>query len=360
MGLAVPAALTVAVGRGAQMGVLFKGGEALERLARLAPSDAIVLDKTGTLTVGRPVLTAVHPLGNVAENVLLRLAAAAEERSNHPLAHAIVDAAKSRGLAWPSAEDVHVLPGRGLRAKVEGRDCLLGNEALFKELFIPLPTDGLSPEPGVTRLWMALDNVPAGYFDARDALRPDAAEAVAALRRAGLRVLMLTGDSVASAAPIAQQAGITEVVAGLDPAGKLNRIRALQQSGLRVAMAGDGINDAAALAQSDAGIAMGTGADLAQEAGDVLLLRAHPAAIPAAIDLARSTLRVMRQNLIWAIAYNLLGIPLAAGVLYPSFHILLSPWMAAAAMALSSVSVLANSLRLRGWAPPGTPAAPAR
>ena len=350
MGLAVPAALTVAVGRGAQLGVLFKGGEALERVARLAPSDAIVLDKTGTLTEGRPVLTAVHALGNVTENDLLRLAAVAEERSNHPLAHAIVDAAKSRGLAWPPAEEVQVLPGRGLAAKAEGRDCRLGNEAYFKEYLIPLPTDSDLPEPGVTRLWMSLDNVPAGYFDARDTLRPDAADAVTALHRAGLRVLMLTGDSAAAAAPTAQQAGITEVVAGLDPAGKLARIRALQQSGLRVAMVGDGINDAAALAQSDAGIAMGTGSDLAQEAGDVLLLRAHPAAIPAALDLARSTLRVMRQNLLWAIGYNLLGIPLAAGVLYPSFHILLSPWMAAAAMALSSVSVLANSLRLRGWA----------
>jgi Cu+-exporting ATPase len=347
MGLAVPAALTVAVGRGAQLGVLFKGGEALERVVGL---DAIVLDKTGTLTAGRPVLTAVHALGNYAENDLLRLAAAAEERSNHPLAHAIVDAAKSRGLSWPSAEDVQVLPGRGLTAKVEGRDCRLGNEALFKEFSIPLPTDVPPPEPGVTRLWMALDSVPAGYFDARDTLRPDAAEAVAALRRAGLRVLMLTGDSAAAAAPIAQQAGITEVEAGLDPAGKLARIRALQASGLRVAMVGDGINDAAALAQADAGIAMGTGADLAQEAGDVLLLRARPAAIPATIDLARSTLRVMRQNLIWAVGYNLLGIPLAAGVLYPGFHILLSPWLAAAAMALSSVSVLANSLRLRGMA----------
>jgi len=348
MGLAVPAALTVAVGRGAQLGVLFKGGEALERLAHL---DVVVLDKTGTLTVGRPVLQAIHPLNKSAEDDLLCLAAAAEERSNHPLAHAVIDAARARNLVWKPAEEVQVLPGRGLTAKVEGRDCLLGNEALFKEFFLPLPVGIAPPEPGVTRLWMALDKTPAGYFDARDALRPDAAGAVTALRHAGLRVLMLTGDSAEAAAPIAQQAGIIEIEANLDPAGKLARIRDLQKSGLRVAMVGDGINDAAALAQADAGIAMGTGADLAQEAGDVLLLRALPSAIPAALELARSTLRVMRQNLIWAAGYNLLGIPLAAGALYPSFHILLSPWLAAAAMALSSVSVLANSLRLRGWAP---------
>jgi Cu+-exporting ATPase len=353
MGLAVPAALTVAVGRGAQLGVLFKGGEALERLAHL---DVIVLDKTGTLTVGRPVLAGVHSLGDSTDNDLLRLAAAAEERSNHPLAHAVVDHAHSLGLVWPPAEDVQVLPGRGLNAKVEGHDCLLGNEELFKEFSIPLPKETQAPEPGVTRLWMALDHRIAGYFDARDALRPDAAAAVAALARsgpggAGLRVIMLTGDSAAAAEPIARQAGITEVEAGLDPAGKLARIRALQKTGLRVAMVGDGINDAGALAQADAGIAMGSGADLAQEAGDVLLLRAQPSAIPAALDLARAALRVMRQNLVWAAAYNLLGIPLAAGALYPGFHILLSPWLAAAAMALSSVSVLANSLRLRRWLP---------
>jgi Cu+-exporting ATPase len=346
MGLAVPAALTVAVGRGAQLGVLFKGGEALERLAHL---DAIVLDKTGTLTVGRPVLAAVHPLAGHEQNDLLRMAAAAEERSNHPLAHAIIDYAHGLGLTWKPAEDVQILPGRGLTALVEGHHCVLGNEELFKEFFIPLPEAIAPPEAGVTRLWMALDNLPVGYFDARDALRPDAAEAIAALRNSGLRVLMLTGDSLGAAAPIASQAGITEVEAGLDPAGKLARIRSLQKSGLRVAMVGDGINDAAALAQADAGIAMGTGADLAQEAGDVLLLRTQPSAIPAALGLARQTLRIMRQNLGWAVGYNLLGIPLAAGLLYPVFHILLTPWLAAAAMALSSVCVLGNSLRLRRW-----------
>jgi Cu+-exporting ATPase len=318
----------------------------------------IVLDKTGTLTGGRPELASVHPLGEICQNDLLRMAAAAEERSNHPLAHAIVDYSHGLGLAWEAAQEVQILPGRGLTARVEGHELLLGNEALFAEFFIALPKGIDPPAPGTTRLWMALDNNPAGYFDARDAVRPDAAEAVAALRSTGkgganLRVMMLTGDSPAAAAPIASELGIAEVEAGLDPAGKLAHIRDLQKSGMRVAMVGDGINDAGALAQADAGIAMGTGADLAQEAGDVLLLRTRPSAIPAALGLARETLRIMRQNLGWAVAYNLLGIPLAAGLLYPAFHILLTPWLAAAAMALSSVCVLTNSLRLRRWRPAG-------
>lgn len=348
MGLAVPAALTVAVGRGAQLGVLFKGGEALERLAHL---DAVVLDKTGTLTVGHPVLESVHPLNGASEAELIALAAAAEERSNHPLAHAIVDRAHELGLSWPAAEAVQALPGRGLTARLGGRECLLGNQSLFNEFFVALPPEVAPPALGATRLWMALDNVTVGYFDARDALRETAAAAVAGLKRDGLRVLMLTGDTAAAAEPIARQAGIEEVEASLDPSGKLDRIRQLQQEGLRVAMVGDGVNDAAALAQADAGLAIGSGADLAQEAGDVLLLRPQPETIPAALALARATVRIMRQNLVWAVGYNLIGIPLAAGVFYPSFHILLSPWLAAAAMALSSVSVLSNSLRLRRWQP---------
>lgn len=349
MGLAVPAALTVAVGRGAQLGVLYKGGEALERMANL---NAIVLDKTGTLTIGRPVLQAVRPVKGYTEDDLLRIAAAAEERSNHPLAHAVVDCARARSIKWEPAEDVQVIPGRGVSARVEDYECLLGNEALFQEYGIRFP-DTISPaKPGITRLWMALDNQSIGCFDARDSLRPDVSETIAALRNRGLRVLMLTGDSAGASAPIANQAGIAEVETGMDPAGKLTRIRSLQQQGLRVAMVGDGINDAAALAQADAGISMGSGADLAQEAGDVLLLRAQPAAILSALQLAESTVAVMRQNLLWAAVYNVVGIPLAAGLLYPAFHILLSPWIAAAAMALSSVSVLANSLRLRSWQPP--------
>ena len=348
MGLAVPAALTVAVGRGAQLGVLYKGGEALERTANL---NAIVLDKTGTLTIGRPVLQAVRPVKGYFEDDLLRLGAAAEERSNHPLAHAVVDYAKAQGIKWEPAQEVQVIPGRGLTARVEDYDCLIGNEALFHEYGIRFP-DSIPPtKPGTTRIWIALDHQPVGCFDARDTLRPDGADTVAALRNKGLRVLMLTGDSAAASAPIANQAGIAEIEAGLDPSGKLARIRELQQGGIRVGMVGDGINDAAALAQADAGISMGSGSDLAQEAGDVLLLRAQPAAILSALDLAEATVKVMRQNLIWAAGYNILGIPLAAGALYPAFHILLSPWIAAAAMALSSVSVLSNSLRLRAWQP---------
>ena len=356
MGLAVPAALTVAVGRGAQMGVLYKGGEALERLSNL---NAIVLDKTGTLTVGRPVLQAVRPVKGYSEDDLLRLAAAAEEKSNHPLAHAILDSARERAIRWEPAEEVVVIPGRGVAARVEDYNCLLGNEALFLESGIRFP-DSIPPvRAGVTRLWMALNNNAIGCFDAKDSLRSDSIDTVAALQQKGLRVLMLTGDSAAASAPISNQAGIAEVEAGLDPAGKLARIRDLQQQGLRVAMVGDGINDAAALAQADAGIAMGSGTDLAQEAGDVLLLRPQPSAIVSALDLSQSTVGIMRQNLFWAAGYNVIGIPIAAGVLYPAFHILLSPWIAAAAMALSSVSVLGNSLRLRSWRPRalGTPQA---
>jgi Cu+-exporting ATPase len=295
------------------------------------------------------VLIGIVPFDGRDNDELLRIAASLEERSNHPLAHAILDDARTSGLTWPPAGDMTNLPGRGLIARVEGHECVLGNEALLHEFSIAIPA-GLAPaEPGVTRLWLAIDGEAAGIFDARDALRPDAAKAVTALKADGLRVMMLTGDSHAAAAPIAEQAGIREVEAGLSPAGKLARIRELKKSGLRVAMVGDGINDAAALAEADAGVAMGTGADLAQEAGDVLLLRADPTNIPNALRLARSTLRIMRQNLIWAAAYNVLGIPLAAGLLYPAFHVLLSPWLAAAAMALSSVCVLGNSLRLRGW-----------
>jgi Cu+-exporting ATPase len=366
MGLAVPAALTVAIGRGSQLGILIKGGEALERTASL---NAIALDKTGTITAGKPALTAVHSLGQVSDDELLRLAAAAEERSAHPLAHAVVEAARQRNLSWTAAEDLQIIPGRGLSATINGQAILLGSEALLREWSIPLPAQAAAPEPGATRLWIA--QVPdaasvnftiAGYLDARDTVRPTARRAIDWLQShrvqshrvqsRRMHVEMLTGDSAAAADPIAQSVGIGHVSAGLLPAGKVDRIRALQAQGFRVGMVGDGINDAAALAQANSGIAMASGAAIAQEAGDVLLLQSDPAGIANAIALAHSAVGIMRQNLAWAAIYNLIGIPLAAGALYPVFHLTLAPWMAAAAMALSSISVLANSLRLRTWRAP--------
>lgn len=355
MGLAVPAALTVAIGRGAQSGVLIKGGEALERVAGL---QTVVMDKTGTLTLGKPTLIGVVALEGFAEQDLLRMAAAAEDYSAHPLAHAIVAHAQERGVSWAAAEDVQVMPGRGLAATVEGRAILLGNVELMREWSVPFP-DGLNAdaEAGVTRLWIAVEEGVAGYrlagyFDAKDTVRPSAKAAVSWLREQGLAVQMLTGDSMAAAEPVANAVGISKLAAGLLPGEKVGRIRALQESGLRVAMVGDGINDAAAMTQADAGMAMGAGAALAQEAGDVLLLASDPVGVCTTIGLSRATVRVMRQNLGWAVGYNVVGIPLAAGLLWPWFHVMLTPWMAAAAMAFSSVSVLLNSLRLRGWKVP--------
>jgi Cu+-exporting ATPase len=357
MGLAIPAALTVAVGRGAELGVLFKGAETLERMSNIS---AVVLDKTGTLTEGRPALAAIQSLAGYQDNELLRLAAATEEQSNHPLAHAIVDAARSRNLMWRPAHEVQAMPGRGVTAMIDDFHCMIGNEALFADLFSRMPNQFAPAKPGMTRLFIAVNDQLAGCFDVRDTLRSDAAETVAYLRNAGLRVLMLTGDSAAASAPIANQAGVDEVEAGLSPADKLARVQALQAEGLKVAMVGDGVNDAAALAQADVGLAMGSGTDLTQEAGDIILLRAQPTSIVVARELAKDTLHIMRENLIWAAGYNVVGIPLAAGLLYPAFHILLSPWIAAAAMALSSVSVLMNSLRLRKWQPITFGSTPAR
>jgi Cu+-exporting ATPase len=349
MGLAVPAALTVAIGRGAEFGVLIKGGEALERIAGL---QAVAMDKTGTLTLGKPVLSGMTALDGHSETDLLRMAAAAEDHSAHPLAFAVVSRARELGLTWSAAEGVQIVPGRGLMAEVESKSCLLGNLELMRERSVPLPAELEAAPVGVTRLWMALDGRLAGYFDARDSLRPSARAAVGWLRAHGLSVRMLTGDSETAAGPIAEAAGVTDVAAGLLPADKVSQIRKMQQGGVSVAMVGDGINDAAALAQADAGMAMGAGAALAQEAGDVLLLRSDPVGVCTAIGLARATVSVMRQNLVWAAGYNVIGIPLAAGLLYPAFHLMLTPWMAAAAMAFSSVSVLLNSLRLRGWNAP--------
>ena len=347
MGLAVPAALTVSIGRAAQLGILFKGGESVERLARV---DTILLDKTGTLTEGKPRITAVHATG-ISEPELIALAASIEQRSEHPLARAVVEYATARGIATSPATSIQAIPGKGITGTVNNHTVSAGNRPLLDELGIPASGDGPS---AATLLHVAVDGKYAGWLAAEDTLRPTAAGAISALHSLGLRLAMLTGDTRTAAEHIARAAGIEEVHAGLLPQEKLSQIRALQSEGRSVAMVGDGINDAAALAQADAGLAIGTGTDLAREAGDAILLRGDPAQIVAALSLARQTLRVMRQNLGWALGYNLLGIPIAAGVLYPFTGLLLNPAVAAAAMALSSVSVLTNSLRLKRFTPKET------
>ena len=347
MGLAVPAALTVAIGRGAQLGILFKGGESLERLAHI---DMLVLDKTGTLTEGKPEVVAVQALNGASEDDVLALAAGLEQRSEHPLARAILSAAAGHNLTIPPADNVRAVPGKGIQGTVGGQPIAAGNAALLEDLGLSLPAPNAT-EPGTTTMYVVRDRTLVGVLSARDTLRPTAPAAIAGLRRLGVRSAMLTGDTPATAEAIARAAGIDQVWAGLLPDQKLEKIRELQSQGHRVAMAGDGINDAAAISQADAGLAMGTGADLTREAGDAILLHGEPRQILDAVLLARQALRVMRQNLGWAFGYNLLGIPIAAGVLYPAFGILLSPAIASAAMALSSVSVLSNSLRLRGFTP---------
>jgi len=344
MGLAVPAALTVAIGRGAQLGILFKGGEALERLATV---DTVLMDKTGTLTEGRPSVVNMAPAPGWTDDRLLQLAASAEQRSEHPLARAVLRAAETRGLTLLPIEGFQALPGLGLEATVDGVQVLAGNARLFQQRGIAIPA--LPVQAGATPLHIAHRGTYAGTLLCRDALRKDAVSAIATLRELHLEPVMLTGDTAASAQPLAETLGIREVYAGLSPEHKLERIRELQRRGARVLMVGDGINDAAAIAQADSGISMGSGTELAREAGDAILLHSDLAAMVAALKLARATCRVMKQNLGWAAGYNLLAVPLAAGVLFPGFGILLSPAVAAAAMALSSVSVLLNSLRLRRW-----------
>ncbi len=349
MGLAVPAALTVSIGRAAQLGILFKGGESVERLARV---DTILLDKTGTLTEGKPRITAVHAT-DISEPELIALAASIEQRSEHPLARAVTEYATARGIATSPATNIQAIPGKGITGTVNNHTVSAGNRPLLDELGITASGEGPA---AATLLHVAIDGRYAGWLAAEDTLRPTAAGAINALHSLGLRLAMLTGDTHAAADHIARAAGIEEVHAGLLPQEKLSQIRALQSQGRSVAMVGEGINDAAALAQADAGLAIGTGTDLAREAGDAILLRGDPAQIVAALSLARQTLRVMRQNLGWALGYNLLGIPIAAGVLYPFTGLLLNPAVAAAAMALSSVSVLTNSLRLKRFTPKETSA----
>ncbi len=342
LGLATPTAIMVGTGMGAERGILIRNAEVLERVRKL---DVIVLDKTGTLTEGRPQVTEAVPTGSLGEAELLALAAAAEAGSEHPLSRAVVDAAQERGLALESASWFEALTARGVAATVGGRAVLAGNRNLVEEYGWPIRERAMVEAErlqglGRTAVFVAVDGEVQGVLGIFDDVKQNASRAVAALRRLGLRVIMMTGDNERAAAAVADRAGITEFHAGVRPEDKLERVRQLQAEGLSVAMVGDGINDAPALAQADIGIAMSTGTDVAIEAGDITLLHGDVSKLAESIGLGRSTLGTIRQTLVWAFGYNVVAIPVAAAGL-------LNPILAGAAMALSSVSVVGNSLRLR-------------
>jgi Cu+-exporting ATPase len=348
MGLAVPTAVMVATGRGASAGVLIKGGEPLERLSAI---DTVVFDKTGTLTRGEPRVVDIRPLGAGDANALLRHVAAVERRSEHPLAAAIVREADDRQLPAVAASLFSAVPGRGARGTVGLSHVLVGNAAFLKDEGVDatelIALADTAAAQGQTAVFVAVDGRPAGIIALADTLRDRADAVVGTLEALGLTVIMLSGDRQAAATAIASQAGITRVIAEVLPAGKVDAVKALQAEGRHVAMVGDGINDAPALAQADVGIAMASGTDIASHAADVTLMRDDLQGVVDAIRLARRAMRIMKQNLFWAFIYNVIGIPVAAGALYPAFGILLSPIVASGAMAFSSVSVVSNSLRLR-------------
>jgi Cu+-exporting ATPase len=348
LGLATPMSIMVATGRGAAAGVLFKNAEAIERL-RLV--DTLVVDKTGTLTEGRPKLVAVEALAGIAEAELLRLAASLERGSEHPLAAAIVAGAEARGIALTAPERFESHTGRGVTGALGGRSVALGNQRLLDELGIdpgalPARAETLRAA-GQTAMFVAVDGVAAGLLAVADPIKATTPEAIRRLHEDGVRIVMLTGDGRTTAEAVAARLGIDEVIAEVLPDEKAAHVRRLQAQGHVVAMAGDGVNDAPALAQAEVGIAMGTGADVAMESAGVTLVRGDLRGILRARTLSRATLRNIRQNLFFAFAYNALGVPVAAGVLYPAFGLQLSPMLAASAMSLSSVSVIANALRLR-------------
>ncbi len=349
LGLATPMSIMVATGRGAAAGVLFKDAEAIEVLRKI---DTLVVDKTGTLTEGHPELTAVLPFGDLTGDELVRLAASLERSSEHPLAEAIVRGAEARGCSLSGSTEFESLTGKGVRGTVDGRFVAVGNAAMLAALGVdsaPLQagSDRLRQD-GQTAMLVALDGTPAGVLGVSDPIKATTAAAIEGLHAEGLRIVMLTGDNQTTAEAVARQLGLDEVIADVLPEGKVAAIRRLQGEGRKVAMAGDGINDAPALAQADVGIAMGTGTDVAMESAGVTLVKGDLRGIVRARRLSRATMRNIEQNLFFAFAYNAVGIPVAAGVLYPVFGLLLSPMIAAAAMSLSSVSVIGNALRLRG------------
>ena len=352
MGLATPTAIMVGTGKGAEHGVLIKSATALEVLHRV---DTIVFDKTGTLTVGRPEVTDIVTVPGVGEDDALAVAAGAEQASEHPLGEAIVRLAKERGLALPPVGEFTAVPGQGIDAMAPDGRILLGNETMMNErgIDVSLLADraiALQAQ-GKTVVVLAFAGRLLALIAVADVLKPDAAATIRRLREMGLAVAMLSGDNRRTAEAIAREAGIERVLAEVLPADKAGEIKRLQEGGHRVAMVGDGINDAPALTQADVGIVMGSGTDVAIEAADVTLMRSDVAGVVVALELSRRTIQIVKQNLGWAFGYNILLIPVAAGVLYPLAGVLLSPILAGAAMAFSSVSVVTNSLRLKRWRP---------
>ncbi|MXX53260.1 MAG: heavy metal translocating P-type ATPase, partial [Dehalococcoidia bacterium] len=366
MGLATPAAIMVGIGKGAEYGVLIRGAGALESAHKV---EVVVLDKTGTLTKARPEVTDIYaPDGN--ESGLLALAAAAERRSEHPLGIAVVESAAERGLTLEDATEFKAAPGAGIRARVNGTGLVIGNLGMMRRDGIRLngmdvEADGFAAQ-GKTPMYVAADGDALGVLAVADGLKPESAEVVSTLKGQGVEVVMLTGDNERTAQAIAEQVGVERVVSEVLPSDKADVIRSLQAEGKRVAMVGDGVNDAPALAQADVGVAIGTGSDVSIEAADVTLVGGDLRGVSTLISLSRATMRVIRQNLFWAFAYNVALIPVAAGILYPLFasggtpealrpilgeHGFLNPVLAAGAMAFSSVSVITNSLRLKRFRP---------
>jgi Cu+-exporting ATPase len=358
LGLATPLSIQVGTGKGARAGILIRSAEALETAHKL---DTVVLDKTGTITAGRPALTDVRPAGRWDQDQLLALVAAAESDSEHPLAAAIVAGAASRGVDVPQATGFGSITGQGVQATVNGHPVLVGSARLLAAAGISTgalepASAGLSGQ-GKTPVLAAIDSEPAGVLAVADPIKDDSAAAIAALRRLGVEVIMLTGDNARTAAAIARQTGVSRVLAEVLPEHKAAEIRRLQAEGRTVGMVGDGINDAPALAAADIGLAIGTGTDVAIEAADITLITGSLSGVVTAISLSRATMRNIRQNLVFALAYNSIGIPVAAGILYPLAGIRLSPILAAAAMALSSLSVVGNANRLRRYHPAPLPPA---
>ena len=359
LGLATPVAIMVGTGQAAQQGILIKSAESLELLHKV---QTVVLDKTGTVTMGQPRVTDILCAPGVTEEELLCVAASAEKPSEHPLAHAIVEESQAHHIPLCPVSGFRSVPGGGIQATLSGEAVLAGNAGYLAQNGVSLAAMEADAhrlaEDGKTPLFFAESGRLLGCVAVADVVKPDSAKAIAALRRMGRRVVLLTGDNQRTANAIARQIGVDQVIAQVLPQDKAKCVAQLQQQGQRVAMVGDGVNDAPALAQADVGLAIGAGTDIAIESADVVLMKSSLLDIPAAMDLSRAVLRNIKQNLFWAFFYNSIGIPVAAGVLYPALHLTLNPMLAAAAMSLSSVCVVSNALRLRGWKPPVFPDQP--